>query len=481
MPVGNGHVRGLDLARARAQITAGNLPQPNNPLLVLTALFSVVLVTAPTLFGGGLKFELLFLVPLLLCIAWSIPRNQRGHGGGLAIATLAFYLSTVVIELIRGAHAAIGSSFSAAVGNSLAFVVIAVFGITLLTSARNPTERWWRLVAVALSPAVYVGVNAMLLQLVGEPTREFAVSQGTSAELLGLLGVSATRVQFPLSLSVNGFGAVAAAGLAAAGLLLLRTSVDRRISVLALLVCFYGVLATDSRGALLIALGILLAFALARRIKATAGMAVVVPAAPVVAVIGLGLLANSSVDIFFSRSGSESAGAGGRLQIWQGVWEVLSHPSMEQMIGYGANGQVTSGASLHYAYLFSGTPLPGVYAVQNLVLQTILDAGYIGLIALVIAVVVSGLQLEKVARRSPSSPAAALLAILAVLVLNGATEAFPSYLAPDTMTLALLAMAMGVALARVAAWPEPAAYGRAPNRPMTHSTSGVDDQPASVT
>lgn len=443
---GNGHVRGLDLARARTAQTDGGPSEPNNPLLIAVALFSIVLITAPALFGGNPKVKLLFLAPFLLCIAWALPRQTRTPVSGAGVTALSLYVLTVVIALIRQAHMGVESTFVGTFVTAVSFAVVAVFGVTLLTSTRNQVELWSRLVAVALSPAAYVATNAVLLQLVGEPATEYAVAQGTPAKLVEFLGLTATRVQFPLAGGLNSFGAVAAAGFAAAMLLLLRTSVDRRLSALAAAICLYGVFATDSRGVLLISLGIILAFVLARRIRATAGIAVLVPASPALVAIGLGLLSNYGVTSALSRSDYDVATGNGRLQIWQGVWETIDQPSLQLAIGYGANGQITSGASRHYAYLFSGAPLPDIYSTHNLVLQTILDTGYIGLIAIVVVVVVSSLRLERAARLSPSSPAPALLAILAVLFLNGATEALPSYLAPDAMVLALMVMGVGVAL-----------------------------------
>lgn len=413
------------------------------------AAFSIVLITALDVVGNPIE-KLALLTPFLFCIAWSLPRQKRGLVSGIAAAFLFLYLLTVAVELLRAAHSGFaGLSQSTALEDITGFVVICVFGITLITSARNGRERWWRLIAIALSPAVYIGVNTILLQIYGQPTMALSVAQGTPSELLGYFGISATRVLFPLSPGVNFTGAVAAAGLASAVLLLVRASLDRRVAVVAILVCLYGVLATDSRGALLLSLAVVLAFVLAPRIRASAGVAVLVPAAPILIGLVLGLLASSSGSLgLFLRPGAQDVSTvTARLQIWHSVWGVLSHPSLEQLIGYGANGQVTSGASLHYAYLFAFTQSPDTISTHNLVLQTILDAGYIGLAAMIAALVVCAFRLERGARAWPRSPSPAMLAILAVIFLSGATEAVPTYLAPDAMGLVLLVMGASVALA----------------------------------
>lgn len=440
------HVRGLDVARAR-EVAQRSRAQgsSSHPLHLVVAASSIVLVTVTQLAGGPIP-RLITLAPFLLCIAWSLPRQRPGLLSSAAVVTLGLYLLTLLIELIRAAHGGFaGLGGSQALGLALAFVVIPVFGTTLVTSARNARELRSRLIAVALSPAVYVAVNLVLLQIVGEPANEFTrIAQGTPAEMLGLIGISATRVLFPLSRGVNYFGAVAAAGLASSVLMLARNVVDRRAAAVAAAVCAGGLLATDSRGALLIAVGVILAFVLATRIRASRGIAVILPVAPVAIAIILGIVANSGSA--FGRSGSVVSSTSTRLQMWHSALGVLSHPSLNQIIGYGANGQITSGASLHYAYLFTYLEAPASVPVHSLLLQTGLDAGYIGLLALAAVFGVAAVRLERAGRTRTRTAIPSLLAILVILFLNGATEALPTYLAPDTLALALLVIGAAAAL-----------------------------------
>lgn len=446
MVTNGGHARGVDLARARSESEARKAgpTSPNQPLHVLVALFSIVLVTAPALHGGA-ALRLGTLVPFFLCIAWSLPRQERGRAGALGVAVLVLYILIVAVGLVRGAAAGSYFSIAHALGDAVTIATVAAFAVTLVTSARSEAELRSRVIAVALSPTVYVAINIVLLHLVGPP-HVFIVGEDVPAQVLGLLGINTTRVLFPLSGGFNAFGAVAAAGLAASVVLWRQGSLHWRLAIPTSAVCLYGLLATDSRGPLLVASGVVLAFLLAPRIRAAGGIAAVIIASPIIVVTGLGLLANSELVGALSRSGNDLVTAGGRVQIWTTVLEMLRHPTVDQVIGYGANGHITSGASLRYAYLFAGTPEPALYTTHSLVLQTILDVGYIGLAALLALVVIAARGLEKSVRESQKSPFAAILAMLAVIFLTGATAPQPSYLFPDTMAVSLLVVGLGMAV-----------------------------------
>jgi O-antigen ligase len=155
---------------------------------------------------------------------------------------------------------------------------------------------------------------------------------------------------------------------------------------------------------------------------------------PALVIGGLGLLANSNVVQLLSRQRGDFSTATNRLHIWEPVWSYLQHPSLDMLYGFGANGHITSGVSRTYGYLFAGTVDPTSYTTHNVVLQTALDVGYLGVVVFLVLVVRSLALLQ----RSTEPVGTAAFAILTILLLSGMTEAQPSYRFMDTFGAFLL-------------------------------------------
>jgi O-antigen ligase len=139
-----------------------------------------------------------------------------------------------------------------------------------------------------------------------------------------------------------------------------------------------------------------------------------------------------------------------RVQFWQAAWNAIQQSDFYHvLIGYGAYGQLTSGASRNYGSAFEGvTAEPLLDTVHDLPLQTMLDGGVLALIALVFLGIAAFVSLGRVvvADKGVSPPIQALLAILILFLLNGATEALPSYLFPESLDIVLLVSGAAVAL-----------------------------------
>jgi O-antigen ligase len=413
-------------------------------LVAIVTLFSLVLVRLPVLVGEGTIKRVLVLSPFLFAIAWLLPRRDRGRmttGPALLVMLLVVMID---VSLVRGARLGVYSTTTGAVRDALTFTVVLFFGLALFATKRAEPARGRAFACVAFAPAVYITVNVLLH--VFENRLPFSLPADTNAvvstpaQLLGLFGIHTDRVQFPLALGVNNFGAIAAAGLASSLVLLLRRVGPRTsVSVAAGAVCLYGALATDSRAALLLALAIVLLFAVTPRLRASTGIWIVLPLSPAILVAALSFISSSGLVSIFSRTGDDLLTGSGRLLIWEAAWNVLRRPSLDHAFGYGAGGQVTSGAYGHYEFLFGSAT--GTFTIHNLALQTILDMGYMGLATLVLVSAICVVRLERLVRRTPATPATAVLAVLLVLLFSGTTEALPTYNFPDTLALALLVFA----------------------------------------
>jgi O-antigen ligase len=420
-------------------------------LITIAAACSITVVRLPIFFGGKTILNAIILLLLGLCVGWGVPRQRRGAFANWPVAIAFFYAALIVISLYRGAHAGVFGTTESATSQSLIYLLFVAFGVILLTTARSTDERNERLLAVAFAPIVYVVVNT-LMNLAGlQNSAPLDSTDGTTAEMLRLLGISAVRTRFPLALSINLFSIVVAAALAAIVLLALRTSspVSRKVTWLVIAACLYCLLLGDSRAALIIAAFVILVFALRCRIPAmlVAGM---IPLLPLLIIGTLRIVSSTNISGALSRGTGQTqelATATGRLYIWKGAWDVLKHFSFEEIYGWGAAGHVTSGAYLHYVLLFGANASDTALFTHDIVLQTLLDMGVIGLGSLVLVIWSTWRILQRQVTTDPRSPAIALMAIVLVIILSGGTEVSPTYYSQEALLEILLIAGAAAGLA----------------------------------
>lgn len=118
----------------------------------------------------------------------------------------------------------------------------------------------------------------------------------------------------------------------------------------------------------------------------------------------------------------------GRTRIWDRFYDSYGQlPVVRKVFGYGADGQVKSGVSRNYAFLFTAYDDPRKVTAHSTVLQQALDAGWVGVTVLIVVLTRSARQLVRRCRLSAaagaSEPAAACLAMLVVFGTTAATEA----------------------------------------------------------
>ncbi|HUB75079.1 MAG TPA: O-antigen ligase family protein [Solirubrobacteraceae bacterium] len=439
------------------------------------------------MFGDTADARVLALCPfvvVILATSTAVRPNVYRPDPKFVFALWA-YLAVTTITIIRGVGVVGGDFKSARSGYvaALSIALVAWFAFRLLASSQTSDERRSRLAAIALAPATFVAFNLLALHVripfISIPAHT-DVAEGTHAVLLDALGFPTVRTSLPFTAGANASGAISAAGFAAAVLLALRPEgVKRLVTIPAAGACLYATLLSDSRTALAIAVGVVVLFVVApraRRFSCIIGIALLAP----VYLLGILRLASSLGIGVASRSSSDLSSGDHRNVIWEGAWMTIRHGDLwHGIFGYGAYGQVTSGSIFQYLHLFySATP---IYPTShNLALQTILDSGVIGVLVLVGLAVAAFSALSRVAVAAPSPERQALTAILIVVILNGATEALPSYIFPETLDLALLVAAAGIALeagvARRALLSRPANIGasadRTQSRRVAHEAPG---------
>jgi hypothetical protein len=452
------------------------LPTISQKWIVLVALFSVTLGSIPTAIKSS-SLHIVITVPFVLCVGWAVVRI-RSRIDLLVASIVALYGVTILIEVFRG------SGLSHAASATLLIASLTAFGATLVASSQSDDERMLRIAAIALAPAVYIAVNVIMQVGHIGPIRfadpgEKALAAGEGASLLKILGFSAQRIQFPLASGINTFGAVGAGGFAAATLLAIYSNAfPKRLTLSLAAVSLYGALATDSRIAILIALVVIALTVLAPRLRAATPSVVLLCLAPWLLIEVLGKLGNSSVLSTLTRhkSSGEFATLNGRLYIWEGAWQVAGKLNSHTLIGWGADGQITSGASRNYARIFQGTPHPIQYTSHNILLQSILDGGYLSLAVYLLAILVVVQCFDRSIRLAPRTPLAALRASLLVIIFAGVTEALPNYNSDDCLAVLLVAFGAAAALKAPAvarSLSRLAIYEHAGRRGLAHDKPGT--------
>ena len=409
-------------------------------------LFSIVIIRLPLITGHATDTRLAILGAFGAGAGWTMSRRLPQRISRGAAAALTAYVVLSGIAMLRGAYLGVYSTHRAAILDWVVITVMALFALGLCASARTQADLDARLRLIAYAPAAYVGTNVLMRifknHLPFTVPHFVSVGEGGKDELASLLGIHSTRVNFPIAFGVYNFGAIAAAGFAAAVVIAMRShATTRRVAIASAALCFYGVLATDTRGPLFFALAAILLFAVRRRVRASGGIALLLPFSPMIALSLLGFVAGSGYGNLLSRQSGDIATGNNRATIWHAVFKFLEHPNPSQLFGYGANGQTTSGLLNSYAYVFGYSPDPISYTTHNVALQTIVDSGYVGLVCLVVALVLCVRCLGRAIRVAPQSAAPAVLALVLTLALSGSVEAAPSYLFLDTFVLFTIALA----------------------------------------
>jgi hypothetical protein len=449
--------------------SAGVLSAPNVVTGVLAA--SITLVRIASTFSHKTVTIPIVALIFLACTLWCLPRQSRNVLSTGAAGLVFLYGADVGLALIRGAHDGAYVNMTSAAGKIVLYLTTIMLGMVAVTSARDKAERNQRLLAILFAPVIYVTINLFLaLGGVQNPVPAGA-TVGTQAQLLAFIGIAGARQEYPLSTSINLYSIVASSALA--GLIVLRLRapelLSRKVAWPAILICLYVVISGDSRTTLAAALLVVLVFAVWRRFAGAPWVAGVMAFFPLIVIGALELLSSSGVATLLSRGGNgqtnfDSFSTGtGRVYVWRGAWEVIKHFSLQDVIGWGAAGQIPSLASTHYAFVFPTQPLAYTVFTHDVVLQTILDEGYIGLLILVVLIWRTFVLLRRHLRLDPRSPAAALVAMLLVIILSGATEVSPSYYSEEVLLMVFL---IGGAAAALALNPgsgrEPASNGSSP-------------------
>lgn len=276
-------------------------------------------------------------------------------------------------------------------------------------------------------------------------------------KILSLMGIQAQRARLPFTTGINNFGAMA--GLAAvAGFALARSSRGVTLFLIGSLVSalgFFGGVLADSRGSLGISVLVcVIVVVLTSRAKYRFGLnylPILVLIAPILIYGSSYIVSNTGLANLFVREGQFAQRLGvltGRDFVWESAFRILSEPVPMHLIGYGTFGQVTSGATKGYAWIFLELPSFARQSLHNISLQMIFDIGYIGLfIWICFSMFLIRDLLDRWDLRKKSFDAAVPVAMVCSIFLGGIIEVVGPYY-PDVLVLIMFLTAWSLPLLR---------------------------------
>lgn len=325
---------------------------------------------------------------------------------------------------------ALGSFYT--FSNVFSNVALLIFGVIAVGSAYlnadNDEERWLLLKA---APA---GILLLVLANIAGFAVGFrsvpVIGEERVNQTLSLLGITAGRVLFPLTVGTNAFGSVCALGVISSFLLWNRRSIMARLLALASAgACFLALVAVDSRAAMLAIFAAVLWLLVIRRIAVFRYLPLLLVAlGPFVPFLLAALFRAINEKGLLSglvRAGSQGAKLGvgtGRQFIWTAAQQQIANAEPLQLIGYGAYGPAQSKFSASYAWIFNELGQTAT-SVHNTMLQTFFDTGYIGVVVWVwclYALVSCSLKLAK--SKNDRGFLSIALATLGFLLLQMQTE-----------------------------------------------------------
>jgi hypothetical protein len=367
--------------------------------------------------------QLLPAVVLLLAAGVTLGGRRTARAASASAIVVLTPAALQIIALLRFADHPVGD-VGAHTAVARAVLIAALAALLWAALWRHPTPA--RLRAAVLAPVAFVIVNfAAYIAGVRAPVDPNATYG--EASMLGALHIAFGRSAMPLTPGLNGGGMMAAIGFVIS--LLLIPKYQRRGRLLlasAAGISIATILMTDSRAALVVSLTTVMLLWLLPRFarRGLAVAALLLPVMPMIVIWAVNrvepILSN------FTRTPGDTS-TPGRMEIWAAVIDKLMHPGLgaglfEQLFGYGFYGQVVSGVSYEYGYLFYG-PSASYRSAHSLVLQTLLNQGIVGLGVLI---AVTWFVLRSAIDRSQADPSSSGLAIAGgfiCILLLGATEA----------------------------------------------------------
>lgn len=370
---------------------------------------NVVLILLPTVLAGASVSRRGAAVLIGLAL-WAF-LGQR-HPGGLRLTLPCTILPALGLFIVLRINYP---------STPMTLAVFALSAVTLARAIQLSESKYGAVVALVDGLGIFLAAS-LILWTVGVS----GIKERTAGLDNSLTGGS--RVIFPLSTSLATTPAVAALYIVASVPILIGIRRHRLFRLIGVACAFTITVLSDSRMSLVAAvlLGMLILLSPTLFRSAAVWIMAISLITPFVypqikAAVAWSTMLASQYIPWVIRRNEDIGTLNAREQIWDRLLWFYQHRVgwVEQIVGFGSNGQVASGASSYYGYGASGFSNDRrLLTAHNSILQTLLDGGWIGAVAL------AGTMLFmawKLSQRSSSSHFVAL-SILVALTIVGTTE-----------------------------------------------------------
>ncbi len=223
---------------------------------------------------------------------------------------------------------------------------------------------------------------------------------GFSEMLRSLFGLEIQRLPLPLTSGVNNYGSFLGASAIISVTFYSTTKIKKfkKYSLIFFILSIFGLLILDMRSSLLAIIFIVICNRFLKdlnHLKITGLFISFISFLPILLVLTSFLVTNSQYLDFLSRNSEDLATGNNRNILWALSLNELISFKMNHLIGFGEFGQVGSKVSSLWAKDFSIFSNSEYVSTHNILLQLILDIGYIGLFVYYTLIIVASRTIRK--------------------------------------------------------------------------------------
>jgi len=417
-----------------------NLELIGLPFYGIVVVASITVLGLPGLTGhteSGAAWRLA-LTPFWLAIGFGLPqvlRRRRRMLDGLreagALIVLAF-LASLGVGMLVAVRTSPDVNLPSALGLIMIWGTAALFAWVGTSWMPKRAAILFDLAAVSLLVYELLNLGFYLAGMGG---------QGGELRIAGALGIEARRVTFPMVSGPNSFGSLAGAALTWSSVWAWQTRRGSKalstLKVMGVILSFACVLLADSRGGLI--LGVVsagLVLSLSHQWISKLRWVVVFPV-----LVPLGLLLGDAYAGGLGLQGLWSkvnhlGTLSSRFITWRAAFSEILAPKWIHLVGYGYKGDVSSGVAQAAAQQVAPTRL-SLLGPHNVILQYILDNGYLGAALFVLVMFVTIRRLAEMAATDRQSVVRPALGVMVYLALLGTIERVPTVYSPELFVVFL--------------------------------------------
>jgi hypothetical protein len=422
---------------------------------VVIIILSIFMLRLPIALGyrDNFIYRGLGIIPIFVTLLFNISfikRNRIRIIVDKKVLLIYSLFSIIWIQaILRTAFDEINLNTIFFVQNLLTFAILGGFVFSSFWASTDPVQQLRIKKGLVYAFGLYITVN-ITFYLLGIDAQDLIYLADYPAQMLSMVAGKHYRVLFPMADGINSFGLLAGAVLVGHFEILKSQlgKVEKIIVALLIGECFFVIFLTDSRGALISSILMVLILHLPRRVFIiTRWSPFVISLIPLLIILFAPSLL-SAVPSWLTRPKSEwvsshNINAGPICQqfdnqfdgvlsnrpfIWSSVIRELSNFKPIYLVGYGFRGQVISNISESYSCLFSSFKYNLLAPAHNIWLQLILDIGYFGFVVTISLIYYLIVNLTKLRYFDGRCAYVTLIGILLYVLLIGSIE---SSLSPD--------------------------------------------------